>query len=111
MRLNVQETSLLKFLLHAEKCGLLPHLVGTKHSPCCGAYSILGVNEIKWNYMVILTCKMFSEIVCLVGLLLNLQMCQIILPDPVALFWHRPPFVGAVKITYLCITVVAIRLS
>ena len=61
--------------------------------------------------MIILISKMFSEIIYIVRLLLNLQMCQIILPDPVTLFWHRPPFVGAVKTTYFCITVVAIRLS
>ena len=33
-------------------------------------------------------------------------MRQIILPDPVTLFWHGPLFRGAVKISYFCITVV-----
>ena len=56
--------------------------------------------------MIILISKMFSEIIYIVRLLLNLQMCQIILPDPVTLFWYGPLFLGAVKISYSCITVV-----
>ena len=56
--------------------------------------------------MIILISKLFLEIIYIVRVLLNLQMCQIILPDSVTLFWHGPLFRGAGKISYFCITVV-----